>query len=160
MGEHWICSGTAALSQITSLCGMPLGGGKHSQTLHRNYLLLITNSLEQAGGKLIDQLTLVPPADSGLPANRLTKSQLESQWVLLTKQSDPVYLKLTELTTSGMTSQILRLVRANMLCFSRVHIQWGTNSHGGTKILHFSKIPPLLVPSLYETVYTLVFTWW
>ena len=43
-------------------------------TLHRNYLLPISNNLEQAGDEPIDQLTPVPPTDSGLPADRLTVS--------------------------------------------------------------------------------------
>ena len=36
-----------ALSQCTSLCGMPQGWGSYSQTLHRNYLLPISSNLEQ-----------------------------------------------------------------------------------------------------------------
>ena len=46
----------------------------------------------------------MPPADSGLLANGLTKSSLESPPGLLTKESNPVDLKPTEMTTSGMMS--------------------------------------------------------
>ena len=52
----------------------PRDGEGCSWTLHRNYLLPISNNLEQAGDEPIYQLTLVPPADSGLLANRLTES--------------------------------------------------------------------------------------
>ena len=82
----------------------PRDGEGCSQTLHRNYLLPISNNLEQAGDEPIDQLTLVPPADSGLLANGLAESLPESQPGLPTKQPDPVDLKLTGLTTSDTMS--------------------------------------------------------
>ena len=82
----------------------PRDGEGDSQTLCRNYLLPTSNNLGQAGDELIDQLDPVPLADSGLLANRPTESQLESQPGSPTKQSDPVDLKLTELTTSETMS--------------------------------------------------------
>ena len=82
----------------------PRDGEGCSWTLHRNYLLSLSNNLEQAGDELINQLTLVTPADSGLPANGPTESQSESQPGFLTKQSDLVNLKLTKSTTSDMMS--------------------------------------------------------
>ena len=82
----------------------PRDGEGCSWTLHRSYLLSISSNLEQAGEELIKQLTLVSPADSGLLANGLTEGQLESQQGPLTKRSDLVDLKPTELTTSDMTS--------------------------------------------------------
>ena len=55
--------------------------GRHSQTLHRNYLLPISNNVGQAedensvvGVDPIDKPTSVSPADNGLPANGPTKS--------------------------------------------------------------------------------------
>ena len=52
-----------------------------SQTLYRNYLLPISNNLEQVGDKNsvtgvdpIDKPAPVLPADSGLPVNGLTES--------------------------------------------------------------------------------------
>ena len=48
----------------------PRDGEGHSQALHRNYLLPISNNLEQAGDE--------PPADSVLPVDGLTESQPES----------------------------------------------------------------------------------
>ena len=71
-----------------------------SQTLYRNYLLPISNNLEQAGDEPIDQLTPVPSAESGLPADRPTERLPESQPGLHTKQADPVNLNLTGSTTS------------------------------------------------------------
>ena len=60
-------------------------GEGHSQTLHRNYLLLISNNLGQAddensvgGVEPIDKPTPMPPADNELLADSLTKSQPES----------------------------------------------------------------------------------
>ena len=82
--------------QVYMVC--PRDGEGCSWTLHRNCLLLMSNKLEQAG------LTLVPPSDSGLPADGPTKSQLDSQQGLPMKQSNPVDLKLTGLTTSDMMS--------------------------------------------------------
>ena len=70
----------------------------------RNYLLPISSNLEQTGDEPIDQLTLEPSADGGLPANGLTERWLESPPGLLTKQSDPFKLKPTELTTSDLMS--------------------------------------------------------
>ena len=82
----------------------PRDGEGHSWTLHRNYLLPISNNLDQAGDELIDQLAPVSPADSGLLADGLTESQPERPPGLPTKQSDLIDLKLTKLTTSGMMS--------------------------------------------------------
>ena len=47
MGEWGICCGKAALSECASLCSMPQGQGRVSQTLHRNYLLPINSKIEQ-----------------------------------------------------------------------------------------------------------------
>ena len=59
----------------------PRDGEGHSWTLHRNYLLPISNNLEQvgdedsvAGVEPIDKPTVVPPADSGLLTDGLTES--------------------------------------------------------------------------------------
>ena len=48
MGKQGVCGGKVALSQCTSLCGMPQGWEGNSWTLHRNYLLSISPNLEQA----------------------------------------------------------------------------------------------------------------
>ena len=81
-----------------------LGMGKgHSQTLHRNYLLPISNHLEHVGAESIDKLTPVPPADSGLLADGLTESQLESLPVLQTKQLKLVNMELTRPAASDIT---------------------------------------------------------
>ena len=60
----------------------PREGERHSQTLHRNYLLPVSNTLEWAedessviGVEPIDKSTPVPPTDRGLPANGPTKCQ-------------------------------------------------------------------------------------
>ena len=74
MGEQGIRSEMVALSQFTNLCGMPQGWEGCSHTLHRNYLLPSSNNPEQAGDEPIDQLAPVPPADSGLLADKLTDS--------------------------------------------------------------------------------------
>ena len=54
---------------------------RHSWTLHRNYLLSISNNVGQVEDENsvvrvgpLDKLTPVPPADNGLLAKRLTKS--------------------------------------------------------------------------------------
>ena len=47
MGEWGICCGKVALSQCTSLCGMPQDGEGYSWTLHRNYLLPINSNIGQ-----------------------------------------------------------------------------------------------------------------
>ena len=47
MGEQGVCGGVASLPEPTSICGMWEG---HSSTLHRNYLLPISNNLEQEAG--------------------------------------------------------------------------------------------------------------
>ena len=57
-----------------------------------------------AGVKPIDKPAPVPPADSWLPANRLTESQLESLPSFLPKQHKLVDLEPTTLTTLGMAS--------------------------------------------------------
>ena len=57
----------------------PMDGEGHSWNLHRNYLLPISNNLEQTGDEPIKHLSLVPPADSGLLADGLTESQLDCQ---------------------------------------------------------------------------------
>ena len=80
-----------------------------SQTLHRNYLLLISNNLQQvgdedsvAGFEPFDKPTSVPPADSGLLADRPSESQsLPSS---LPKQHELVNLELTRSATSGTAS--------------------------------------------------------
>ena len=56
----------------------PRDGEGCSWTLHRNYLLPISNNVEQAGDEPINKLTVVPPADSGLLADGPTESQPES----------------------------------------------------------------------------------
>ena len=60
---------------------LPVDGEGCSQTLHRNYLLSISNNLEQAedensvdGVESINKPTPVPPADNGLLADGLTES--------------------------------------------------------------------------------------
>ena len=82
----------------------PRDGDGHSWTLHRNYLLPISDNLKQAANELIDQLPPVPPADNGLLANGPNESQPGSPPGSAIKQSDPVNLKLTELTTSDTIS--------------------------------------------------------
>ena len=57
-----------------------------------------------AGVEPINKPTPVPPADSGLPANRLAECQPESLPSLLPKQYEPVNLEPTGLATSDMTS--------------------------------------------------------
>ena len=61
----------------------PRDGDGHSQTLYRNYLLPLSNSLEQvgdensmAGVEPFDKPTPVPPTNgvTGLPADRPTES--------------------------------------------------------------------------------------
>ena len=63
----------------------PIDGEEGSQTLHRNYLLPISNNLEQAecenpveGVGPIDEPTPALQTDKALPANWLTESWLES----------------------------------------------------------------------------------
>ena len=82
-----------------------------SWTLHRNYLLPISNNLEQvgdensvAGVEPIDKPTPVLPADSVLPANKLTESQPESLASLLPKQHELVSLEPTGSAASDMVS--------------------------------------------------------
>ena len=108
MGEQGICSGTAALSQFSSLYGMPYSGEGHSWTLHRNYLFPISNNIEQGAEENsvepIDKLTTVPSADSELPADGLTESQPESLPNPLPKQYKWVDLELARLATLGMIS--------------------------------------------------------
>ena len=88
----------------------PRGGGC-SWTLQRNYLLPISNNLDQEGDENsvvgvepIDKPTPVQPADNGLPADGLTESQPENLLILLTKQHKAVDLELTRLTAPVMTS--------------------------------------------------------
>ena len=80
----------------------PWDGDRCCWTLHWNCLLPISNNLEQTedeisvvGVEPFDEPTLVPPADKGLPADSLTKSQPESLLNLLLKQHKLVDLELT-----------------------------------------------------------------
>ena len=89
----------------------PRDGEGYSQTLHRNYLLPISNNLEQvgdensvAGVEPIDKPTPVPPVDSGLPANRLTKRWPENLPNLPPQQHKPFDLEPTVSAASGMMS--------------------------------------------------------
>ena len=52
----------------------PRDGEGYSWTLHKNYLLPIGENLEKVGVESIEKPTPVPPADSGLPADRPTES--------------------------------------------------------------------------------------
>ena len=78
-----------------------LGMGKGAA---RNYLLPISNNLEQEGDEPIDKLTPVPAADSGLLADGLTESWPESLPGLPTKQHVLVNLEPTRFATSDMMS--------------------------------------------------------
>ena len=77
-----MCSGMATLSQFTSFYGMHSRDGEGcSWTLHRNYLLPISNNLEHVGDENsvvgiepIDKPIPMPHAESELPANGLTES--------------------------------------------------------------------------------------
>ena len=135
----------------------PRKGEGCRQTLHRNYLLPISNNLEQTGDEPINKLTPVPPADGGLSVDVLTGSWPESLPGSLTKQH---LLSLTWQDHPPQTWWVmtLRLVRTILLNLGRMHVQWVTNCHRGTRISHFSKIPPFLVPSMYGMVSTLVCT--
>ena len=89
----------------------PRDGEVCSWTPHRNYLLPISNNLEQvgdensvAGVEPIDKPTPVPPADSGLPANRLTESHPESLPSIPPKQHKLGDLEPTGLAASDMMS--------------------------------------------------------
>ena len=89
----------------------PRDGEGNSQTLHRNYLLSISNNLEQVGNENLvaeveptDKPTSVPPADNGLPADRLTESWPERLLSSPPNQHELVNQELTGLATSGMTS--------------------------------------------------------
>ena len=73
-----------------------------SWTLHRNYLLHISNNLKWvgdeysvAGAEPIDKPTPVPPTDSELLDDGLTESQPESLPSLLPNQHELVNLELT-----------------------------------------------------------------
>ena len=81
VGEQRICSGMMALSNLPVYMVHTRDGEGQSWTLHRNYLLPISNNLEQvedensvAGVEPLDKPTPVPPADNGLLANELTES--------------------------------------------------------------------------------------
>ena len=52
MGEQGVCSGMAALPEPTSICGTSHRWGGHICTLHRKYLLPISNNLEQEEGEI------------------------------------------------------------------------------------------------------------
>ena len=85
----------------------PMDGEGCSQILHRNYLLPISNNLEQAEDENllkvvepINEPTPVPSADDELPANRPTESQPESLSNSLPKQHEPVDPELTGLATA------------------------------------------------------------
>ena len=71
----------AALSKLASVWVCPVDGEGCSWTLHRNYLLLFSNNLEQAedensveGVEPINKPSPVPLADNGLLADGLTES--------------------------------------------------------------------------------------
>ena len=112
----------AALSKLSSVCGKSLGWEGCSQTLHRNYLLLINNDLEQAedeksveGVEPINEPNAVPQAQNELPANRLTESQLESLHNLPPKQHKLVDLGLTESVTPYLTNDRPQGARTSLL---------------------------------------------
>ena len=89
----------------------PRDGEGCSQTLHRNYLLPISNNLEQVeeensvvGVEPIDKPTPMPPADNGFPADGLTESELESLPNLPPKQHEPVNPELTGLAAPDLVN--------------------------------------------------------
>ena len=89
----------------------PMDGEGCSQNLHRNYLLPISNNLEQvgdensvAGVEPIDKPTPAQPADSGLPDNGPTESQMGSLPNSLPKQQVLVNPEPTRSATSDMVN--------------------------------------------------------
>ena len=125
MGKWGICGGKVALSQCTSLCGMPGDWEGHSQALHRSYLLPISPNVEQAGDDAhvagVEHTSTSAPMPS-VDSEPLTQSCLEwpcqIEWVTH-----------------------LRVVWTNLLHSDAAHMEHRTNFHGGTTILHYWQTP-------------------
>ena len=124
----------------------PRDGEGCSQTLHRHYLLPISNNLEQVEdensvGKVepIDKPTPVPPADAELPADWPTESQLESPPSLPPKQQELVNPESTGLATQDLVND---------------GSQAGQDQPGSAKMkyMHDKEPTPKEIPKLCTTV--------
>ena len=146
----------------------PRDGEGCSQTLHRNYLLPISNNLQQVGDdenpvtevEPIDRPTPVPPADSELLANGLTESQPESLPSSLPKQHKLVDLELTGLAASCIMSDESQAGQGQSapLRYSAHTIRNQVPWKYWNFILQWNNT--LLVPLMYGTVSTLVCALW
>ena len=99
-----------ALPKSTSICVCPIDGEGNSHTLHRNYLLPISNNLVQGecansveGDGLSDRPALIQHRSDASPADCLTWTQLKSRLNLLSEQSE---LFIPETTRSTGTDTI------------------------------------------------------
>ena len=95
-----------ALSKFPVYVVHPIDGEGHSQTLHRNYLLPISNNLEQAecenpveGVRPIDEPTPPPQAGNALLADWLAESQAENLPNSAPEQHELINPELTGLTS-------------------------------------------------------------
>ena len=131
-----ICSGKAALSWWTSLCGMLQGREGYSLTLYRNYLLPISSNKEQ------------DEKDAPVQELKTPTPQLQCHlWIvgLLMKGC---------LGWSHQAQQVThpRVVWINLLCLDMVCKQPGSNCHGGTRILVCWQIPLCLASWMHWLV--------
>ena len=115
----------------------PWDGEGYNQTLHRNFLLPISNNLGQVEEETLaegvgpkDETTPAPQAHNELPANGLTKSQPGSLHNLLAKQHKLVDPELARLATpdpvndGSQTGQDQSIPQRWSMCMRRNHLTW------------------------------------
>ena len=110
----------------------------------------------------IDKPTSMPPADNRLLADRPDQ---KVDWRVCLTCYQNSYAASQPKNQLGLPPQIwqmmdLRLVKTSLCHQDEVNTWQGTNSHGGTGTSQYSEITPLLVPSMYGMVCTLVCNIW
>ena len=115
---------------------------------------------------------VVCPRDGEGTANPTSELPVTHQLAGQLKDKQKAYLTCWQNSTNQSTQSQLgqppqawwmmnpRLVQTNLFHLGKLHIQWGANSQGGTRISHCSKITPLPVPSIWGMVPMLVCILW
>ena len=162
MGEQGVCGGMATLPKPTSICGMSHRWGRVQLYPAQKLLLPISNNLEQEEGEnsvkrdgCSDEPTPVPHENDALLVDCLTESWQEGMPNTPSKQHEPF--------DPGSNSWIPQVEGSKLTMMHMFHQgecweQWGTNPHGGIRILCYSKMTSFPVPSIFELSYASAFT--
>ena len=124
MGKQGVCGGKWSYPYVPVYVVCPRDGKGCSRTLHRNYLLPISPTLEQARDH-----TLV----AGVEQTRMSAPAPPVD-------SEPTNSEPSRMATSDMTSNTSQGSQACSLHLDMAHMQHGTKFHGSTAILHCQQI--------------------